>query len=432
MFTDDSRQYNYRLSSNGQSGRIFDFSRTKVSTFGCIFLFLFLLIENPLESFIPGLGYFDELIFLVMAGVCFFNGDQLVSCLGKESISIIILSLLMVIFGLIGNWATGFQLNSEAISKEVLAFLKFPVGTVCALFLFRNIESDKVITGCDFISKVFVVSCAIFALINIFLPSAGFGHDIRKGILSFKFVFSHPTFLVFSLVMAFVAMEAKHKGISFLKVVSLVVLFLTMRDKAFGFIGFVLVDWLFNMGEKKKLLPYLVLGGSVVLIVAWPKIAEYISYSSSPRESLYATAILISVAYFPFGGGFASIASSLSGEYYSNAYSVYGLNNMPGLTPFGFYNAGDAGFAYYLGQFGFIGFALFLFIMLVIYRLTIQRLPVTSPRRSSLLYLFAYLIISLTVEASLTNATGLAASLVIALICGDAISLNGEESALRS
>lgn len=422
MATDLIKKSKYSSYSSLDSKSTLHILNTKVSTVVAIFVYVFLLFENPLESVIPGLGYFDEFLFLFMVVISAINCREMTLYLGKECLTVIVLSFFIVLLGLFGNWTTEFQLSVEAILKEILAFLKFPIGTISALFIFRKSESDKVVSGCDFVAKLFVIVCACFALVNLMVPNAGFGHDVRHGVMSYKFIFSHPTFLVFSLVMAFVALEAKKRGITMFKLICLGLLALTMRDKAFGFIGFIVAVWIFNIGNKKKLFPYLILSGLIVLFAAWPKIAEYISYSNSPRQSLYGAAFRMSVSYFPFGGGLASIASSLSGEFYSGAYSFYGLNNMVGLTPFDYFDTGDAGFAYYLGQFGLLGFLLFLLVLFIIYKMTVLRLPLGSPRRSSVLYIFAYLLISLTVEASLTNATGIMAAVLIALMCGDAVS----------
>lgn len=391
---------------------------TPLSAIGCVLLFLFMLFENPLEAMVPGLNYFDEAIFL-------FSCLRAIVSLAHHRISlktrgskVVILSLVIAFLGLMGNLFNPYQRSLLAIVSEMVAFLKFPLTTVAMLVLMRDVCTDRVINGCAAISKVFIMICFFFCLLNLVSPSELMSHDVRNGITSFKFVYTHPTFLVFALVMAYVAMEAQDRKISFLKVVCLFVLAMTMRDKAFGFIAFVVVSWAMGISKKKSIVPYLILAAVAVLYVAWPKISEYMSYSNSPREALYETSLKIALSSFPFGGGFASIASTLSGEYYSAAYRLFGIGWMDGLTPFRYMDTGDAGFAYYLGQFGFIGFVVFISILIVLYKHLTIHLALGSSRRSAVILLYAYLLIALTVETVLTNATGVMAAVIFAFIAG--------------
>jgi hypothetical protein len=391
---------------------------TPLSVVGCVLLFLLMLFENPLEATLPGLNYFDEAIFLLSClGAIASLAHQQDNLKSRES-KVVILSLVILLLGLIGNLLNSYQRNPLAIASEAVAFLKFPLTAAAMLVLMRNVRTDEVINGCAAISKVFVTVCLVFCLLNLISPSELMSHDVRNGIASFKFIYTHPTFLVFALVMAYVAMDAQNRSVSFLKVACLFVLAMTMRDKAFGFIAFVIVSWVMGISKKKSIIPYLVLAAAVVLYVAWPKITAYMGYSSSPREALYTAAFQLAAESFPFGGGLASIASSLSGEYYSRAYGALGISWMDGLSPLNYVDAGDAGFAYYLGQFGFIGTALFVATLVILYKRLVSGLPLGSSRRSAVISMYGYLLITLSVEAVLTNATGVMAAVLLAYAGG--------------
>lgn len=383
---------------------------------GIVLLFAFMLFENPLESTFPFLCYFDEALCFAALGVLLFGARKVRAVLGKNYSVVACLAVSVVLIGLFGNVISGYQTNGVAIAKEALAYLKFPVVAVASLYVMRVVPVDDAFKNCVLVSKVFVVTCAIFAIVNLLMPSAGFGHDVRSGLLSFKFIFSHPTFLVFSLVMALVVLEGEKSGGTPIKILCLVLLVLTMRDKAFGFVGLCLVSWALKIENKKQIAPYVLLVGAVVALVGWPKIAEYLSFSNSPRQALYSTALAISVSFFPLGGGLASIASSLSGEYYSNAYYQYGLDSMLGLSPSAFYDLGDAGFACYLGQLGFVGFFFIVLLLVKLYSLFTEGLLIGDSRRSALFILFGYILIALSVETVLTNSTGAMAAFLLALV----------------
>ena len=78
--------------------------------------------------------------------------------------------------------------------------------------------------------------------------------------------------------------------------------------------------------------------------------------------------------------------------------------------------AGDAGLAYYLGEFGIIGILLMVIMMVYIYRVLVKRLSLDPARRGAILLLFSYIFIALTVEAVLTNATGVMSAIVCSYI----------------
>ncbi|MDR1675511.1 MAG: hypothetical protein LBR86_03460 [Tannerella sp.] len=63
--------------------------------------------------------------------------------------------------------------------------------------------------------------------------------------------------------------------------------------------------------------------------------------------------------FFPFGSGFASFATEMSGKYYSQIYTAYGLNGMEGFSPRNWLSMTGA---YYpsLVQFGVTGILLYL------------------------------------------------------------------------
>lgn len=391
---------------------------TPLTDVTCVLLYIFLLLENAVEQFVPGLNYFDEIIFIgsIMCAclVLWQNNPHL----DKRLVAVAGLSFTALIFGLLGNCINSYQNNPIAIVCEMIAFLKFPLTFFAFIVLLRDVDCRNVISGCSSFSKAFLAVAFVCCILNYLSPSFGFGHDVRNGILSFKFIYSHPTFLVFSLVMSFVMLEAKKSGFSFWKMICLFMIAMTMRDKGFGFIALLLFAWVVNISKKKRVLKYFLLGGAVVLVAVAQKITLYMSYTSSPREVLYQVAAQMAGSSFPFGGGLGSIASSLSARYYSDAYYQYGLSNMDGLAPWSYTAAGDAGIPYYIGQFGFVGSACFIagFVLLCLY--VFGLCPRGSSRRGAAILLVGYIVLAITVEAVLTNPSGLISAILLAFIAG--------------
>lgn len=74
-----------------------------LSSFGYTFVFIFLLFENPLETLIPSLTYFDEFLFffLVCAALLKMRFDPVIAA--SEEFKIVLCALGIVVTGLIGR-----------------------------------------------------------------------------------------------------------------------------------------------------------------------------------------------------------------------------------------------------------------------------------------------------------------------------------------
>lgn len=92
-----------------------------------------------------------------------------------------------------------------------------------------------------------------------------------------------------------------------------------------------------------------------------PKVMETFA-----RPVLYITGFAIMMDYIPFGTGLASFATYASATNYSGVYHEYGINTVPGLSP---YEPDFICDAFYpsLAQFGVVGFALFVYFWIYIY-----------------------------------------------------------------
>jgi hypothetical protein len=77
------------------------------------------------------------------------------------------------------------------------------------------------------------------------------------------------------------------------------------------------------------------------------------------RSILYRSGVDILKDFMPFGSGFASYATELSGKYYSQIYAAYGLNSVDGFSPQNWLSVSGS---YYpsLVQFGVAGILLYL------------------------------------------------------------------------
>ena len=382
----------------------------------CIFFYIFALFQDPIEAIVPSIQLFDEIVFAVVSfcATCLILKRNFK--IKRHYMYIIFLCFGIVLIGLCGNCLTGYQSDYLAILKDIIAFLKFPLGFISFMYFLHDVRRNSIFKTCSTISKIFIVTCFLFGVLSIVFPNEILSHDFRHGIWSYRFVYSHPTFLVVCLVLCFASIVAVNQKFDIYKLLCLITLVLTMRDKAFAFVALVLLVYFVKMENKKRLFPYIILSLVVIGVVAFPKISEYMMSASSPREALYANGFKMANMHFPFGGGLASWASSLSGEYYSSAYSFFGIDIMDGLRPDAFYDMGDAGYAYYIGEYGWVGLIGFLLVLYLIFTCVYRYSLPDSGIRISIICVFGYLISALTVEAVLTNASGIELAFVLVLL----------------
>lgn len=411
-YVNDVDEVNYMKEEHTRS--LIDIS---LLSFGYAFVFIFLLFENPLETLIPSLTYFDEFLFFFLICTALLKMKFDPTIVASEELRIVLACALIILTGLIGNWISGYQTSMIVIVKDITAFLKFPLSVIAMLQLIRNVDTRDIIYMCSIVGSIFIVVSFFIGIANTISPIDAMTHDFRNGIWSFKFIYSHPTFLVYALVMCLVMNSARNKKINIIKLMCIITMVLTMRDKALGFVGFYIAMHILKIGKRRRILFKLLVAGAIVLVIVFPKVTTYMSYSNSPRQALYSASLAIASDFFPFGSGFSTIACSLSsGEHYSKAYLIYGMSDMKGLDPVYPTAVGDAGLAYYLGEFGIIGITLMVIMMIYIYRVLVKRLSLGSARRDAILLLFGYILVALAVEAVLTNATGVMSAIVFSYI----------------
>ena len=181
-----------------------------------------------------------------------------------------------------------------------------------------------------------------------------------------------------------------------------------MRTKGIMFMSIYLLTTYFGKYLKKIKLLYIFVALFLLTLVSYSKIELYKSFSSSPREVLYAGSLKLLAHYFPFGSGFGTFASHISAKYYSNAYSFINLPSYYLQTKGILVTLGDAGYPYYIAQFGFFGIILILLLFYKIYKLAIGN----SSNKKSITIIFIYILIAVTSESTLLNC-GLEIALVI-------------------
>lgn len=126
---------------------------------------------------------------------------------------------------------------------------------------------------------------------------------------------------------------------------------------------------------------------------------------------------------FLWEAGFATFGTATSGKYYSKAYSVYGLSNRWGFTKDNYSYIGDGGWASIIGQFGYLGTLVIIFMLYNMIKSVNKRKKKNVPY----ICLFAYAIIASTNEVFFSSAYSILFSIIFAILLKYDYNKNEEE-----
>jgi hypothetical protein len=384
-------------------------NKTSFKNFISGIFFTLLLFNNIIMQYIPIFGYLDELI--AVWAIIFVLLSLLNKNLKTYQQNLLFLILCVIIIGIFGNLIFNYQPELIAIIKDIIAFIKLPIIAIAAL----SCNTEKVsCSSVASLSKFYLLVMSIFCVISQFVD-LGMTWDLRNGIYSFKFLFVHPTYLVYSVVLmsAVIVANGLNKKSDYLYIfLSLFLLIMSMRDKGFAYAAllFILVCLLRKIPTIK--IGYIIVAGVVAFLISYNKIQEYASWSWSPRFGLYSTAFQILGDCFPIGTGFGTFANSISGEYYAKTYYIYGLFDKEGINPKEYVDLGDAGLAYF-AEFGILGTIICLIIFIKLFNIAKRKCQLDFWRLKAVYLLVGYLVIASIVENVFCNESGATSMIVL-------------------
>lgn len=337
-----------------------------------VIMFYILIFQNALENYFKAFGILDEAISLILLlyGIymIIFNSKKVK--IDKHNVQIIICSIVIGAIGLTGNMIYKYQ-ETIPLIKDGIALFKGIITYICVPMFFMDLKVSDYLEIINKHLKIISVSVLILVLGNFIFDIFPY-YEIRFGIKSQQIFFSHPTYLAsFSaLLVGLLSVNLKkHKENKIYIFISLVILTTTLRFKAIAFIPIYMYMFYIVIIKERKLqikdiVILCILGG----IFAITQIREYVQNPDWARSALSITSLKIGKDHFPIGTGFGTYASWVSGESYSKIYDIYGLNKVWGLSSDFYWFVADTFWPMIIGQFGFIGLAIYTFIIYKIYR----------------------------------------------------------------
>ena len=376
-----------------------------------------MLFENVFEYYIPLLGNIDEGIAVLIILMGLLNIVKYKKRLfeSKHSLNILIALLFIILIGIAGNLIYKYQYISFAF-KEIFTFR----GILCyamipIIFYDFKLEDYKKMIKINI--KLITIVLFILVISNYFVDIFPY-YEIRFGIKSQQLFFTHPTYLVVtsSIILALLSIyiDEDKKTYIYMGMITVVIIS-TLRTKAIMFlVAYIYLLFIVVIRKRKLSIIDIIILGLIAVGMGISEVREYLQNPDWARSAISINSLDIAKNHLPFGSGFGTFGTWISGVNYSPLYFNYDMQTIWGLAP-DYYNfVSDTFWPMILAQFGFIGLIIMGYIIVKIY---------TDIKDNENIYYYlgqmtilAYLITASIGEPSFTGPQSLILFMVIGLL----------------
>ncbi|MEE0808928.1 MAG: hypothetical protein U0L84_06195 [Acutalibacteraceae bacterium] len=349
-------------------------------------------------------SYYDEIIGCLC--VVYITALTISNKLFSADRTIYSILIALTGIGIVSNCLSGIEQKTFAILVDIVSLWK-PLSCYLA---FKHLVIDcfdDVIKKLASIAKLTILFVTIVAVIGQFV-NIGVTQEVSEfGVKTFVFFWDntlHTGWLLYGCVLVLAASRISNKAFFLYLLLVMIPLFLT---SAFTVFCWMILEALLLLFLKKNriLKKYQVVLLSIpVVTTSMADISKYILNDSAPRAKLIRGGIEIARKYFPFGSGFATFGSEMASRYYSPIYRQFGWTRSWGLGIKDNQYLNDNFFASIVGQFGWIGFFLYLIGIFKIFQDVNSHLLCKRERATALaivLTLAASMLISATGKSAL-------------------------------
>jgi hypothetical protein len=331
----------------------------RISELGCVIVINLLAFQMYFQDAYGGaFSYIDEAacILLAVASLKYRGGIE-----PAVRGSLILLALL-VVEGLVGTIANQIQLSSYAITIDVLTCSKFIVAVAALFLILGSIHlTEAFVSMLQVEAKLIIAIVALCGCISLYTDIGMNTDEVRFGLKSFEFIFSHPEVVNLLMVGLIAILCSSYRRNRFWMLLALLPMVLTLRTKAIGFaiLASILILGISSFHRSWKFVVALLV--LVILVVAWSQITNYYENDAQARNQLLNGGLLLANRYFPLGTGFATYGSAITAqaEFYSPLYESLGLSTIYGLSVLSSSFISDTFWPILLGQFGWAGTLLY-------------------------------------------------------------------------
>ena len=390
-----------------------------------ITLFFIVLFQSPISNIAPkkigvivsGIDEIITVLILILMIICIIkNGIQ------KRKSKLLIYLIVFLFIGTISTMVYTIQ-NTVAILEDCLNSLKFLICIIGLNISVKYYNSSSVIQKIQRISIYLIKILFLLTIIDIILPGKLFEEtSFRYGFHSVKLFFYHPAVFaqvvvaLLSIITLDTNIKINSKTRIILKIKCLIMICMTLRSKAFGFACIYLIICGYKRLNTKKTRPILLaLMLITVISLSGGSIDKYYGNEKSARKTLTVDSIKIANNSFPIGLGYATFASASAAKYYSPIYSLLGYESIYGLGRITTSYATDTFWPILLGQFGYSGIILYVFILIEIAKLNFYCLKKNNSNGMAVWSILIYLLICSTSGTAFFNPIAIPYAIILVL-----------------
>ena len=384
-----------------------------------IILLTMLILQDVLQQYFIILKYLDEFVAYVLGMIAIFilltSKKKLLTKYEKK---ILIIIILFMIIGIFMQLISNIQEPKYAFI-DFLLFFKSIFAYLTIRILFKDIDYEKCKKKLNKYVKVFTILVFAVYLLNYvfkFYPLV----ETRYGIKVYEIMFSHVTFLVAFAVcnIAILKINMNNSTNKYI-VMNLGLILFTLRSKAILFL--VVYLYVFIVRKKKKISFIEIIMAMISMSIVFYSTFKEKMVDGYARSILTKYSFIIAKDYFPFGSGFGTFASDISGKYYSKIYYNYSINNTYGLSEGNTSFVSDTFWPMVLGETGVLGLVMFISIIFML-TINVFKLKIDINKKYTILIPITYLLISSLGESAFANFFGVSLMSIMALNINRAIS----------
>ena len=360
-----------------------------------LFIYILIIFFNIFfDKFIPYANYTDELICLLFMAIAivYICKDKGKVAVNKEQKNSILCILLVLFIGIVGNVMYRYMPSVSVIGRDIIGTFKFFI--------------------------IYLVGRRI-------IVKTGIADEVRYGLRSYKFIYSHYTYLVYNEVLLYSILATEDKRNAVFKIMSLLSIAATFRTKGFITIAFILAYYLLNFAKKKRISfkdifkpVYIAPIGIVCFFISKSKIQQYLSWgaSQSIRVGVHSVGLKIANDHFPFGTGFGTFGTNISYKNQSQLYNIYNSLNYSHLMNYGYATMSDVYWPSIYVQFGYIGMIVYVILIIQICKDLLNNAMLNNSCKFSILLILFYMVSASLSEATFSNESGAFSAVVILII----------------
>lgn len=275
--------------------------------------------------------------------------------------------------------------------------------------------------------KALVIPGILLAIVNLF-TDIGMYTEYVYGLRAFHYIFLRvgnlngvcaEMLIILTAYLSCISSEKERKKQLAYIVMTLLLMMSTLRSRAFIYVALYVVGYFFFVkGKRIKIkLRYFVPVGFVGAYIGWPKIQFYFLQSTrTARAVLLRYGIKTAIDCFPIGAGFGAYGTYAAKAYRSLLYGKYNFSGYYGLSEeFGAFLTDDYWPAI-IAEFGFFGAIMMLVLILLVFKIILDKTKYNSTLRLAALFGICRLCIESFVSSSFFHTSAVVMFILIGLV----------------